>query len=134
MKLTGVLRVHMGRVEAEVDEEGDGHSELEPLHHVGLPVERVGHVTSQNHGVPSTGRHKLGLLPDSVGTCSTKCECVLCTTHNTQHVFTKRMHCVLFSKQKRKVTRWGPAHVRHNGSTFPLTISQAKVLQHNFIK
>lgn len=71
-KLTGVLWVHMGRVESEVDEEGDGHSELEPLHHVGLPVERVGHVTSQNHGVPSTGSHKLGLLSDSVGTCSTK--------------------------------------------------------------
>lgn len=70
VELTGVLRVHMRRVESEVNEEGDGHSELEPLHHVGLPVERVGHVTSQNHGVPSTGSHKLGFLSDSVGTCS----------------------------------------------------------------
>lgn len=105
MRLTGVLRVHMGRIEAEVDEEGDGHSELEPLHHVGLPVERVGHVTSQNHGVPSTGSHKLGLFSDSVGTCSTKCKlaCELCTTHNTQHVFNNQMPCVLFSKQKLKV-------------------------------
>lgn len=72
VELTGILWDHMGRVESEVDEEGDGHSELEPLHHVGLPVERVGHVTSQNHGVPSTGSHKLGLFSDSVGTCSTK--------------------------------------------------------------
>lgn len=66
---TGILRVHMGRVKAEVDEEGDGHSELEPLHHVGLAVEWVGHVTSQYHGLPSAGCHKLGLLSDSVGTC-----------------------------------------------------------------
>lgn len=59
----------MGRVKAEVDEEGDGNSKLEPLHHVGLAVEWVNHVTSQNHSLPSTGRHKLGLLSDSVGTC-----------------------------------------------------------------
>ncbi len=68
-ELTGVLRVHMRRVEAEVDEEGDGDSELEPLHHVGLAVEWVVHVTSQNHSLPCAGRHKLGLLSDSVGTC-----------------------------------------------------------------
>lgn len=45
-ELTGVLGVHVRRVEAEVDEEGDGHSKLEPLHHVGLAVEWVSHVTS----------------------------------------------------------------------------------------
>lgn len=68
--LTSVLRVHMRRVEAEVDEEGNRHTEFEPLHHIGslLAVEGVAHVTSQNNALSYTGRHKLGLLSHSVGT------------------------------------------------------------------
>ena len=65
--LTCVLRVHMGRVVAEVDEEGDRHSELEPLHHVGLTVEGVGHVASQDDDVARARRHKLGLVLHSAG-------------------------------------------------------------------
>ena len=69
LTLTGVLWVDMRRVEAEADEEGDGHSELEPLHHVGglLAVQGRGHVTSQDHALSSARRHKLGLLSHSVG-------------------------------------------------------------------
>ena len=66
--LTGVFRVHMRRVEAKVDEKGDGHSILEPLHHVGLAVQGVGHVASQDDVLSCTCRHKLGLLSHSVGT------------------------------------------------------------------
>lgn len=66
--ITCVLRVHMRRVEAEVDEEGDGHSILEPLHHVGLAVQGAGNVASQDDTLSCTGRHKLGLLSHSVGT------------------------------------------------------------------
>lgn len=58
----------MRRVEAKVDEERDGHSILEPLHHIGLAVQGVGHVASQDDVLSCTGRHKLGLLSHSVGT------------------------------------------------------------------
>lgn len=58
----------MRRVEAKVDEEGDGHSILEPLHHIGLAVQRVGHVASQDDVLSCTCRHKLGLFSHSVGT------------------------------------------------------------------
>ena len=58
----------MRRVEAKVDEEGDGHSILEPLHHVGLAVQGAGHVASQDDVLSCAGRHKLGLLSHSVGT------------------------------------------------------------------
>jgi len=58
----------MRRVEAKVDEEGDGHSILEPLHHVGLAVQGVGHVASQDDVLSCTCRYKLGLLSHSVGT------------------------------------------------------------------
>ena len=47
-QLTGVFRVHMRRVEAKVDEKRDGDSILEPLHHIGLAVQGVGHVASQD--------------------------------------------------------------------------------------
>lgn len=67
--LTSIFRVHMRRVEAKVDEKGDGHSILEPLHHVGLAVQRVGYVASQDDVLSCTCRHKLGLLSHSVGTC-----------------------------------------------------------------
>lgn len=67
--LTGVFRVHMRRVEAKVDEEGNGYSILEPLHHIGLAVQGVGHSASQDDVISCTGRHKLGLLSHSVGTC-----------------------------------------------------------------
>lgn len=68
--LTSVLWIHMRRVEAEVDEEGDRHSKLEPLHHIGrlLAVQGRGHVTPQDHALSSTRRHKPGLLSHSVGT------------------------------------------------------------------
>ncbi len=48
LALTGVLRVHMRRIETEVDEEGDRHTEFEPLHDIGslLAVKGVAHVTS----------------------------------------------------------------------------------------
>lgn len=59
----------MRRVEAKVDEKGDGHSILEPLHHIGLAVQGVGHVASQDDVLSCTCRHKLGLLSHSVGTC-----------------------------------------------------------------
>lgn len=58
----------MGRVEAEVDEKGDGHSILEPLHHVGLAVQGVGNVASQGDVLSCTCRDELGLLSHSVGT------------------------------------------------------------------
>lgn len=70
--LTCVFRVHMRRVEAKVDEKGDGHSILEPLHHIGLAVQGVGHVASQDDVLSCTCRHKLGLLSHSVGTWSIK--------------------------------------------------------------
>ena len=57
----------MRGVEAEVDKEGDGHSILEPLHHVGLTVEGVGHVASQDDDVARARRHKLGLVLHSAG-------------------------------------------------------------------
>lgn len=71
LALTSVLRVHMRRIETEVDEEGDRHTEFEPLHDIGslLAVKGVANVTSQNNTLSCTGRHKLGLLSDSVGTC-----------------------------------------------------------------
>lgn len=68
--LTSVLWIHMRRVEAEVDEEGDRHSKLEPLHHIGrlLAVQGRGHVTPQDHALSGARRHKPGLLSHSVGT------------------------------------------------------------------
>lgn len=66
--LTSIFRVHMRRVEAKVDEEGDGHSILEPLHHVGLAVQGAGHVASQDDVLSCTCRHKLGLFSHSAGT------------------------------------------------------------------
>lgn len=64
----------MRRVEAEVDEKGDRHSKLEPLHHIGrlLAVQGRGHVTSQDHALSGTCRHKPGLLSHSVGTWEEK--------------------------------------------------------------
>ncbi|MEQ2164976.1 hypothetical protein GOODEAATRI_012256 [Goodea atripinnis] len=60
----------MRRVEAEVDEEGDRHSKLKPLHHIGglLAIQGRGHVTPQDHALSSACRHKPGLLSYSVGT------------------------------------------------------------------
>ena len=60
----------MRRVEAEVDEEGNRHSKLEPLHHIGglLAVQGRGHVTPQDHALSGARRHKPGLLSHSVGT------------------------------------------------------------------
>ena len=66
--LTSIFWVHVRRVEAKIDEKGDGHSILEPLHHIGLAVQGVGHVASQDDVLSCTGRHKLGLLSHSVGT------------------------------------------------------------------
>lgn len=66
--LTSIFRVHMRRVEAKVDEKGDGHSILEPLHHIGLAIQGIGYVASQDYVVSCTCRHKLGLLSHSVGT------------------------------------------------------------------
>ena len=72
--LTSVLWIHMRRVEAEVDEEGDRHSKLEPLHHIGglLAVQGRGHVTPQDHALSGARRHKPGLLSHSVGTSGEK--------------------------------------------------------------
>lgn len=69
--LTCIPRVDMGRVEPELDEDGDGDAELEPLHHIGrrLPRERVDNVASQDHALASASGHKLGLLPRAEGTC-----------------------------------------------------------------
>lgn len=67
--LTGIFRVHMRRVEAKVDEEGDGHSILEPLHHIGLAIQGMGHVASQDDVLSCSCCHKLRLLSHSVGTC-----------------------------------------------------------------
>lgn len=58
----------MRRVEAEVDEEGDGHSIFEPLHHIGLAVQGVGNVASQDDVLSCASRHELGFLSHSVGT------------------------------------------------------------------
>lgn len=68
--LTCIFRIHMRRIEAEVDEKRDRHTELEPLHHIGglLAVEGVAHITSQNYALSCTGRHKLGLLSHAVDT------------------------------------------------------------------
>lgn len=68
--LTSVFWIHMRRVEAEVDEEGNRHSKPEPLHHIGglLAVQGRGHVTPQDHALSSARRHKPGLLSHSVGT------------------------------------------------------------------
>lgn len=66
--LTCIFWVHMRRVKAKVDEKGDGHSILEPLHHIGLAVQWMGHVASQDDALSCTCRHKLGLLSHSVGT------------------------------------------------------------------
>lgn len=68
---TCVLWIHMRRVEAEVDEEGNRHSKLEPLHHIGrlLAVQGRGHVAPQDHALSGARRHKPGLLSHSVGTC-----------------------------------------------------------------
>lgn len=68
--LTSVLWVHMGRVEAEVDEERNRHSELEPLHHVGglLAIQGRGHVAPQDHALSGARRHKPRLLSHSVDT------------------------------------------------------------------
>lgn len=71
-RLTCVLRVHVRRVEAEVDKEGDWHSIFEPLHHVGLAVQGVGHVASQDDVLSCSSCHKLGLLSHSVGTWGEK--------------------------------------------------------------
>lgn len=70
LHLTSVLWIHMRRVEAEVDEEGNRHSKLEPLHHIGglLAIQGRGHVTPQDHALSSARRHKPGLLSHSVGT------------------------------------------------------------------
>lgn len=78
----------MRRVEAKVDEEGDGHSILEPLHHIWLAVQGVGHVASQDDVLSCTGRHKLGLLSHSVGTCSnsTHGSAWSGVTHELQHL------------------------------------------------
>ena len=62
----------MRRGEAEVNEEGDGHAKLEPLHHVGLAIQRVGHIASQDDILSSAHRHKLGLLSHAVGTWETE--------------------------------------------------------------
>lgn len=35
LALTGILRVHMRRIETEVDEEWYRHTEFEPLHDIG---------------------------------------------------------------------------------------------------
>lgn len=67
--LTSIFRVHMRRVEAKVDEERDGHAILEPLHHIGLAVQGMGNVASQDDVFSCTCCHKLGLLSHSVGTC-----------------------------------------------------------------
>lgn len=66
---TCILRVHVGWVVAKLDEDRDGHPELEPLHNIGrgLPGHGVDHVASQNHGLASSRRHKLGLLSQAVG-------------------------------------------------------------------
>lgn len=60
----------MRRVEAEVDEEGNRHSELEPFHHIGrlLAIQGRGHVAPQDHALSSARRHKPGLVSHAVGT------------------------------------------------------------------
>lgn len=60
----------MRRVEAEVDEEGNRHSELEPFHHIRrlLAVQGRGHVAPQDHALSGASCHKPGLLSHSVGT------------------------------------------------------------------
>lgn len=60
----------MRRVEAEVDEEGNRDSKLEPFHHVGglLAIQGRGHVTPQDHALAGACRHKAGLLSHAVGT------------------------------------------------------------------
>lgn len=74
--LTCVLWIHMRRVEAKVDEEGNRHSELEPFHHIGrlLAVQGRGHVAPQDHALSGACRHKPGLLSHSVGTWTGKVE------------------------------------------------------------
>lgn len=64
-RLTCILWVHMGRVKPKLDEDGNGDSEFEPLHHIGrgLPGQRMDHVASQDHALASTSGHKLGFLP-----------------------------------------------------------------------
>lgn len=69
---TGILWVHMRRVEAKVDEERDRHSILEPLYHIGLSIQWVRHIASQDYALSCVRRHKLGLLLHSVGTWETK--------------------------------------------------------------
>lgn len=68
-ELTCILRVHVGWVVAKLDEDRDGHPELEPLHDIGrgLSSHWVDHVASQNHALTSSRRHKLGLLSQAVG-------------------------------------------------------------------
>lgn len=64
----------MGRIVAELDEDGNRHPELEPLDNIGrwLACHRVDDVASQNHSLTSTGSHKLWLLTQIVGTCKTR--------------------------------------------------------------
>lgn len=59
----------MGWVVAKLDEDRDGHPELEPLHDIGwgLSSHRVDHVASQNYALTSSRRHELGLLSQAVG-------------------------------------------------------------------
>lgn len=68
--LTSILWIHMRRVEAKVDEEGNRHSKLEPLHDIRglLAIQGRGHVTPQDNALSSTRCHKPGLVSYSVGT------------------------------------------------------------------
>lgn len=77
MYLTCVLWIHMRWVEAEVNKEGNWHTELEPLHHIGwlLAVQGRGYVTPQDHALSSTRCHKPGLLPHCLGTCRKNTVC-----------------------------------------------------------
>lgn len=85
--LTSVFWIHMRRVEAEVDEEGNRHSKPEPLHHIGglLAVQGRGHVTPQDHALSSARRHKPGLLSHSVGTWKEKEDVLWQTRHFHVH-------------------------------------------------
>jgi len=87
--LTGVLRVHMGRIKAEVDEEGDRHSELEPLHHVGwlLAVQGGGHVAPQDHALSGARRHKARLLSHSVDTWERHTDTAPCCLYCTATIY-----------------------------------------------
>lgn len=63
----------MRRVEAKVDEERDWHSIFEPLYHIGLSIQRMGHIASQGDAFSCVCCHKLRLLSHAVDTWRKVC-------------------------------------------------------------